>query len=394
MNTPFGMDAHALNFDAVKAFFSTAGDEGVTWEAKGPDPQRSWIRPEQVQKSVGGFANGQMPATLILGAAREGKTGPWKLSGVLPPGGDEPGVSLSKMIRNGLNPAPTVVISDAWPVGDPAEGRVVIAVTVEPVAEPPCITAGGQVFIRTSGETVPVLDPAVLQRLAVAGAERVAGAENGARQQLNFARGSVPVSIEGIAQWPGEHGVIVVAAQAVGYEPDIAARLFDPSTEDLMVGLVRDHLPSIPAHIPKAVNQTVFDVTQRQDTVMARGLPHRALPGCSWRGLTARWSGGVAALTAVEGADADTIAEQIIKPSAQALNTMLAHLGSQGRVHLVVGTHDLALRTGDLRETKIEALAGTWLDSGDLPSEEQVQRIVDELRRATGQVVWSTTGNG
>jgi hypothetical protein len=53
------------------------------------------------------------------------------------------------VIRNGLRAVPRYDVR-AWPFG----GKHVALVNVDAVAEPPCMTASGEVFVRVSGQQV------------------------------------------------------------------------------------------------------------------------------------------------------------------------------------------------------------------------------------------------
>jgi hypothetical protein len=44
-------------------------------------------------------------------------------------------------------------------------GKRAALVRIESVAEPPCVTSGGQLYERVSGETIPVKDPADVRAL-------------------------------------------------------------------------------------------------------------------------------------------------------------------------------------------------------------------------------------
>lgn len=156
----------SLTLDDVRSFLADAGDEGLTWEAKGTERPH----PGSVQKHVSAFAN-SIGGFFIVGASREGKTGPWRIDPVELEG-DEPGPWFSKVIRNNLSPVPWYDVKE-WTQD---EKRVAV-VNVDPVAEPPCMTGSGDVFIRVSGESVKVVDPSVLGGLFERGRARMLGAE-------------------------------------------------------------------------------------------------------------------------------------------------------------------------------------------------------------------------
>lgn len=73
----FGVAWEQLDASAVEQFLVQAGDEGLTWEAKGGGDRP---RPDTIRKSACGFAN-TMGGYLIVGAERGGD-GTWTLPGV------------------------------------------------------------------------------------------------------------------------------------------------------------------------------------------------------------------------------------------------------------------------------------------------------------------------
>lgn len=66
-----------LDADAVERFLAQAGDESLTWEAKGGGDR---LRPDTVRKSACGFVNA-IGGYLIVGAERD-EQGQWTLPGV------------------------------------------------------------------------------------------------------------------------------------------------------------------------------------------------------------------------------------------------------------------------------------------------------------------------
>jgi hypothetical protein len=143
-----------LTLADVQAFLDREHEEGLTWEAKGVE-----VRPEHVRKSGSGFANA-IGGSLILGAERDDNA--WRLPGVSFPGG-EASTWLSNVIRE-LSPVPRYDVR-VLPTED---GRLVAIVAFEAIDAPPCMD-GGTVWVRVSGETVQVRDPAVLRSLFARG---------------------------------------------------------------------------------------------------------------------------------------------------------------------------------------------------------------------------------
>jgi predicted HTH transcriptional regulator len=151
--TIFGVPWQKLGLEHVGRFLEGAGREALTWEAKGTE-----LRADQVTKHVGGFANAADGGYLLLGF--EPVDDEWRTSGLDFPGGDPP-VWISNVVRTTLRPRPRIDVRD-WDVS----GRRAAVVRVDPVADPPCVTSGGQVFERVSGATVLVADPTELGRLS------------------------------------------------------------------------------------------------------------------------------------------------------------------------------------------------------------------------------------
>jgi hypothetical protein len=84
----------------VESFLADAGDEGLTWEAKG------WQQPRRdtVRKGVGGLANAR--GGFFIVGAEPAQAGGWMLNGVTF-ADVEPGTWLSSVIASGLQPVPT-----------------------------------------------------------------------------------------------------------------------------------------------------------------------------------------------------------------------------------------------------------------------------------------------
>ena len=85
----------------MRAFFAQAGDETLTWEAKG-----GIVHKEQVLKAASAFGNSLLGAFLVLGASQAKKGGPWSLDGSTFP--DEPTTWVSTCLMNdAVRPRPS-----------------------------------------------------------------------------------------------------------------------------------------------------------------------------------------------------------------------------------------------------------------------------------------------
>jgi hypothetical protein len=83
----FGVSWDGLERDHVTSFLAGAGDEGLTWEVKGDAKEGRWLRREQIEKAVSGFANSELGGILIIGAQED--EGGWDLTGLQPPSESE-----------------------------------------------------------------------------------------------------------------------------------------------------------------------------------------------------------------------------------------------------------------------------------------------------------------
>jgi Putative DNA-binding domain len=209
----------------VEQFLDDAGDEGVTWEAKGAGPSSGPHR-DSLGKAACGFAN-QIGGYLIVGATRS--DGKWRLDGIPRPA-EEPRLWVAQILE-GLQPAPRFEVSDLFEMGD---GRVAMVARVEPVAAPPCMTAQGRIYERVSGATVEVKDPGLLDRLIRRGDHARLRAEQ-------FAGRAAERAID-LPDWISERSVsICVGLASIGRETDdISSRLFTESMYDLLTERVWD----------------------------------------------------------------------------------------------------------------------------------------------------------
>jgi hypothetical protein len=199
----------------------SAGEEGVTWEAKGAGESGGPPRPDGLRKAACGLAN-QIGGYLIVGASRTADT--WRLDGIRRPA-EEPSLWLGQILRR-LQPVPRFEVCGPFEVG---EDRVALVARIEPVAVSPCMTPQGRIYERVSGETLPVEDPALLERLFRRGDQARSRAEG-------FARRAAERAIE-IPRWVPERSISVcIGLASVGRDTDdISSRLFTAATHDLLV---------------------------------------------------------------------------------------------------------------------------------------------------------------
>ncbi len=217
----FGVPWPELRNSHVEEFLNNADEEGVNWEAKGEGPNGNRPRPESLCKAACGFAN-QIGGYLIVGASRKDEK--WGLDGIEVPA-EEPRLWVGQILR-GLQPVPRFEVSDTFKVDG---GKIALVVRVEPIAVPPCMTPQGRVYERVTGETLPVDDPALLDRLFRRGAEaraRIAALAPRAAERALEASG-----------WTFQKSVgISVALAPLGRETeDISSRLFTQETRQSMM---------------------------------------------------------------------------------------------------------------------------------------------------------------
>jgi hypothetical protein len=306
-----------LTLPDVAAFFETAGDEGLTWEAKGTERPH----PDSVRKQVSAFGN-SIGGYLIIGAVRR-QDGGWAIPGVAFPD-EEPQAWVSHVIReNGVRPVPKFDVK-SWAT---EEGSVAV-VQVEPVAAPPCITRSGEVFERVSGESPRVTDPIVLARLFERGSGAEKRAEGAALRQADYAA---------LAD-PGEPPFLIVGVSVarIGQPDDIGRRVFSERFAESQRETVRG-LPREPLFF--FAGEATYRNAVTQDSViatMSNGGRHR------WEARVS-WDGSVLVLyTASPGEDFEArsgiaeVVRHVVSPGARAAVGLADHLDGYGRAHVVV----------------------------------------------------------
>jgi hypothetical protein len=117
-----------VDLQRVRDFLETAGEEGITWEAKAEDA-RGRLKPDSIRKAACGMAN-QIGGYLFLRASQDAEGG-WSLPRIEVPD-PEPELWVGKILRR-LRPPPRFD-TKAWKLDD---GRTACLVQIEPVAEPP-----------------------------------------------------------------------------------------------------------------------------------------------------------------------------------------------------------------------------------------------------------------
>lgn len=373
----------------VERFLEDAGEEGVTWEAKGARPGSDEApKAGSLRKAACGLAN-QIGGYLIVGARRV--DGIWKLDGIPRPA-EEPALWLGQILR-GLQPVPRFEISDPFELDD---DRIAVVALVEPVAVPPCMTPQGRIYERVSGETLPVEDPVLLDRLFRRG-------EHARSQAEHFARRAAAKAIE-LPDWIPERSIsLCVGLASVGRETDdISSRLFTEATHDLVVkGIWSFHGEYRPED---------FDVRPAQDAYTGRidsprndrfGLNNELLSVVKTsRFIQANWDGSVAVglWSADDFAPSTADPEALITQCWEIAAKITAELGGYGPAYLSVrvvvaksdgeGFVSLAGRPpapGTVYAGLPElTIIGRLLDSAE-PNPTVVESIGREIHRAGGR---------
>ncbi len=327
-----------LDTDSVREFLRTAGDEGVTWEAKADD-QRGKLHPNSLRKAACGLAN-RLGGYILVGAKRDHETEQWSLPGITRPD-REPELWVGRVLRD-LRPVPDFV-PKLWTVdGD----RIAGVVWVAPVNEPPCMTPQGQVYERVSSETLPVTDPARLDALFRGGQQARGRAEHFATRAAHRALDTTP--------WFSERavGVAVALAPVARRTDDIGSLLFVRSFRDELEEKLRlyslkanpmrsRYEPEDPKHVQQqdAVSMSACFIERSGPTVRSdgeyRSLGRHLYFACD---LQATWDGAVAASAALSTTatkDATDYAE-LLRPAWEAVVPLVELLGGYGSAHLAV----------------------------------------------------------
>ena len=381
--TIFGVEWEGLTLSHVEGFLSAAEREPLSWEAKGTE-----LRAEQVTKQVAGFANAEEGGYLLLGF--ELVDGEWRTSGCAFPG-DDPPVWVSNVVRTTLRPRPRLDVAH-WEVG---ENKHVAVVRVDPVAEPPCVTSGGQLYERVSGETIPVKDPADIRALYERGRAAAERAEAVALRAIDAVNLGETASPPGGGPWL----YINVAIAPVGTARDIAARVFAPGIDAELIEDI-DSMPTEPIafedrHTPRIstrrVSQDAVTISTRPEFVHAWHL--RVAWDGSVAGLLRAFPGGGPGFQLV----ANDFFVEAVRPLATLVEKVARRVGGHGRAHVVLRilAWDVALiHVTTIHERRTRSVPGEmapirrWADGDPWFDEELSESMKRDLLRACGFPAW------
>ena len=359
MPTPFGAQWADLTLADIERFLSGAEEEGLTWEAKA-DRADQPLRPTTIHKAVCGFGNSEDGGYLLIGIARHENR--WVADGLAAPPSPELTSWLDSVIRSGVNPVPAFKIQ-AW---ETAKGTPVGALYIPPVTVPPCITASGTVYERTSGRTSPVTDAAQLARLYAQGESARRDAEQRALRCRDQSFNDPPVGDTTRIQ-------VVLAASSTGKPSDIAAVLFTQVFASTIKERLGDRL--WPMEHPRLVDRGTL---MRQDRVISYNIT-KDRTQASW--AVALWDGSVAvAFWATEWSDMHSLELGEYIPNAWTIAAdLLKALGCHGLSHVtLIARHN---------ESQVFAVQ-RWTDQPAPPNADELSNVYRELRRATGDAAF------
>ena len=376
----FDVPWEQVGLDELRAFLGSADDEGLLWEAKGPDPRKPDARFEarHVRESACGFANAVGGFTIA--GARRAEDRSWELPGVVIPH-DEPETWLDDALGT-LSPRPRFA-PRAFRLDD---GRTAAVIRVEPVALPPCMTPGGEIYERTSGKTVKVTDPLVLARLIDEGRNARSRTEGAAQQ-----------AVKDITSYMEHRKVNVsLALRAARYDPDIASRLFADRSDDEPETIYRLRDVITAALRPDRYTSKVDGRwTVRQDSLIFTTDPgafadHPAGGDHRWV-VRAAWDGSVAIRCAGNEPEIGIglLLGDVVVPAWRAAAAMIPILGGHGPGALVLRILDgFTLHTPGQGPVSLPSLdLGRWLEQPN-PTDEMVSSVEREILRAAGTNAW------
>lgn len=351
--TPFGTDWDALDADTLAAFFETADDETLLWEAKGDE-----VRPEHIRRAASAFGNSPLGGYLVLGVRRDAD-GPWRLDGWEPR--TEPTLWVSSVLSDGgVTPAPPFDVK-AWSVED---GRHLAVVWIGPAAVPPVLTRDGQAYERLPGQTVRIADSTTLRRLF----ERGEVASERAVQVSVAGRDDLAMAPPG-----GRSAVVVISLASPALPPDASGIVFRDSTYRAMVEVVNRLLAAVPVRL----RESGADLSQHALTVWSTGFAPE-------EGYSVRVGRHGAVALGVHEPDTVSGLKMAAERSPQfvgawdAAIAVMARLIPGGPVHVALRVHNPGRGSVDMTR---------WAEAGG-PSADSLESVAREARRAQGERAW------
>jgi hypothetical protein len=322
-----------------------------------------------VREAICGLANSQ-GGYVIVGAVRAKTTKKWSLPGVVFPG--EP-VTWLDDVAESLRPRPRTELK-MWELeGD----RAAAVVQVEPVATPPCMTAGGLISERTSGKTVRVTDPLVLAGLYQRGEAAREASRSGAWNSLEVAMGYEPLRSDLSLR-------MILAMRARAYDSDISSRLFRRSTTSGIGEIARARLKSDRYEKVSAANEFWGQDRFGVRTVRTNPSPEYTPPARAWA-IVVLWDGSVSirceACDLVLGVG--LLFEDIVVPAWQAAIDLVGLMGGHGGAHVVIDftSGGIRLDPGDEYRGGSVELRGSRTMARETPIEPPADELKESMHR-------------
>jgi len=277
------------------------------------------------------------------------------------------------------------------------------------------MTRQGRVYERVSGETLPVEDPALLDRLFRRGRAAADRAEEFANHAARRALYAPELVVDrrgtGRSLYEEQNVAVAVGLAPVGRETDdIASRLFAPAFHEA----ANTALASLVSARGVALDET--ELWQEQDAITAAGhfrAGHLLARGgvaipkypSTWL-VQGTWDGAVtaAASLSVEAVTSVAAIEDVVLPGWRAIVPLVEQLGGYGPAHLAVfiyarqpPEYQLAMFA---QETPVPPAGTLYADlperetvlgrtvSIEPPAAEIIASLTRELERASGRVTF------
>jgi hypothetical protein len=350
-----------LDIVHLNTFFGDAGEEGLTWEAKG-----GIFAARIVRKAASGFGNSERGGFLILGINGDAASG-WTVDGMRL--SSQPELQVGQVLRAGVRPIPNHELK-SWQI---SPDHFVVVVRIEPVSVPPAITSQGQVYERVTGETVPVDDPGRLATLF----ERGRIAEQRAEELADAGPSKVPtldlVEREDLL----EEVAFFVSGAGTAYRDDIGQRLFRAETDALLKRAAAELCGLPPDHHN-------VQIVRRQDATFAVAGNS---PSGSFRTdviCAAFWDGStsIESITRDSAVVRGSLVRQRVVPAWKVVTEILRALGGSGPIRLSVTLTASDRYVEGPLPTAVRIKRIILLDD---PTEDEIQSVEREVRRAGGQ---------
>ena len=348
----FGVPWRQVNREHVAALLASSRDEALTWEAKADG--KEVLGRHELTKAACAFANSEDGGYVLIGVAKG--QGRHEIVGLqhAPWGDSDPQKWIDDTISSWLNPVPRCDVRVL------EGGPFLAVVSVDPVAEPPCLTGSGTAYVRTSTSSRPISEPSDLARLYGRGRAARQRAETSVREGVSLAH----------ALAPGDLPFAWVGLAPTGLDPNFERALF---SQEFMIW-ARERLVSV---IPsQRFASTIFDGQGSRAVWVADGSKESG----SW--LVAQRTGAIFAGISLGPPGSEQLLElefDRIDESWQMAVETAAALRGVGQVFTVVGA--FTRNSGPVTVDCWTASLG--------PMQQEVREAVrQDLKRATGRTAY------